>query len=71
MLTVLVTAGTEVTWDMTKTLRWTGQHVVCVCLCLCVCLCEAHGHSRARKGLEHKQSLGSRGRLERITGRVL
>ncbi|TNN24237.1 hypothetical protein EYF80_065640 [Liparis tanakae] len=27
MLTVLVTAGTEVTWDVTKMLRPTGQHV--------------------------------------------
>lgn len=50
-------------WDrhMTKALRLTGQHVVCVCvrLCFCVYLCEARGHSRARKGLEHNQSLGS------------
>lgn len=50
---------------MTKALRLTGQHVVCVCVCVCVrlcscvCLCEARGHSRARKGLEHNQSLGS------------
>ena len=26
---------------------------------MCVHLCEAHGHSRARKSLEHNQSLGS------------
>lgn len=50
---------------MTKALRLTGQHVgsVCVCVhvcaCVCVCLYGARGHSRARKGLEHNQSLGS------------
>ena len=61
MLSASVLDGT----DTYKAL--TGQHMVCVCVCVCVrvhlcfyvCLCEARGHSRARKGLEHNQSLGS------------
>ena len=50
------------THDEGTPLDWSTREVnVCVymCICLHVCLCEARGHSRARKGLEHNQSLGS------------